>query len=399
MSCATTMRAALVMLVLTVTTAGAADAQIFKRARDAASRAAEREVVRKVDREVTNAVTCALGDRACAERAREEGKDVQIVDGDGQPVVSAFVNFDFVPGERVLSSHDFASDVVGDFPRRLEFVRGNMEVAEWNGARWLRGTSSPSSFLIPLPETLPERFTLEMDVVPGQENWPVRIFFAEKPRHHVEARYFQRGLAGRVAEGSNPLVEGRTEEQVSPGTPFPLRVMADGRYVKVYVAGTRVANVPNAELGRSGAIRVELSGGADVAGYVRNIRVAAGGRTLYDALEADGRVATQGIYFDTNSDVIRPESAPTLEQIAKLLDDHGDLRLTIEGHTDSSGDAAANQQLSQRRAEAVKRALVEEHGVAGDRLEARGMGASVPAADNATPEGRQQNRRVELVRS
>ncbi len=399
MSFATTTRTALVMLVLAGTSAGTADAQILKRARDAASRAAEREVVRKVDKEVTNAVTCALGDRDCAERARADGKEVQVVDGEGQPVVSAFVNFDFVPGDRVLSSHDFAADVVGDFPRRLEFVKGNMEVAEWNDVRWLRGTSSPSTFLIPLPETLPERFTVEMEVVPGQENWPVRIYFADKPRHHVEARYFQRGLAGRVAEGSNALVEGRTDQQVTPGTPFPLRIMADGKYVKVYVAGTRVANVPNAELGRSGTIRVDLSGGANVPAYVRNIRVAAGGRTLYDALEENGRVATQGIYFDTNSDVIRPESAPTLEQIAKMLKEHDALRLTIEGHTDSSGNAAANQELSARRAEAVKRALVDEHGIAGDRLEARGLGASVPAADNGTPEGRQQNRRVELVRS
>ena len=92
----------------------------------------------------------------------------------------AFVNFDFVPGERVLFAEDFSRDHVGDFPRRLEFVRGNMEIAEWQGGRWLRGTTWPSAFAITLPETLPERFTVEMEVVPGRDNSHMSITFAEK---------------------------------------------------------------------------------------------------------------------------------------------------------------------------------------------------------------------------
>ena len=87
----------------------------------------------------------------------------------------------------------------------------------------------------------------------------------------------------------------------------------------------------------------------------------------------------------------------TLKEIGEMLQERGDLRIAIEGHTDNVGDAGANQQLSERRAAAVKAYLEREFGVTGTRLEARGMGASQPAADNGTPEGRQQNRRVELV--
>ena len=76
----------------------------------------------------------------------------------------AFVNFDFVPGERVLFADDFSKDNVGDFPKRLEFIKGNMEVAEWKGARWLRATTD-GQFEIPLPENLPERFTIEFEHV------------------------------------------------------------------------------------------------------------------------------------------------------------------------------------------------------------------------------------------
>ena len=81
-----------------------------------------------------------------------------------------------------------------------------------------------------------------------------------------------------------------------------------------------------------------------------------------------------------------------------MLAAHPELRLVIEGHTDDVGGAAANQALSQQRAEAVKAALVSGYGVDAARLTAKGMGATKPAAPNATPAGRQQNRRVELVK-
>jgi outer membrane protein OmpA-like peptidoglycan-associated protein len=131
--------------------------------------------------------------------------------------------------------------------------------------------------------------------------------------------------------------------------------------------------------------------------YIGNIRLAAGGRDLYDDLVEKGRVATRGILFDVDSDRIRPESTPTLEEIGEMLSAHPNLRIAIEGHTDSDGDDAHNQNLSEKRAEAVRQFLIATYGLDGDRLESTGFGESVPAADNDTPEGKQQNRRVELV--
>jgi outer membrane protein OmpA-like peptidoglycan-associated protein len=63
------------------------------------------------------------------------------------------------------------------------------------------------------------------------------------------------------------------------------------------------------------------------------VRIAAGGKKLYDGLAEKGRVATRGISFDTGSDAIRQESAPTLKEIGMMLEDHPELELTIEGHT------------------------------------------------------------------
>lgn len=389
------------LIALLVTVAAPAEAQFGRRLRDAAARAAERATTREVERRVTETVECAFDDSACITAAERAGNEVRITGaeaGTAEAQASAFVNFDFVPGERVLFTDDYARDVVGDFPRRLEFGSGNMELAEWRGARWLRGTHWPSVFFIPLPETLPERFTIEMDVVPGAAGRYLDIMFSERPAHHVAVRYFQDRLNGGIRSGGSDVAASTTRDEVIAGTPFTLRVMVDGRYAKVYAGGTRVANMPNTDFGRSNAIRIELPGDAENPGYVRNIRVAAGGRDLYDALDADGRVATQGIYFDTGSERIRPESAPTLEEIARMLRDHSELRIVIEGHTDSTGDDAANLQLSERRAAAVKAQLERDHGISAERLQARGLGETQPAASNDTPEGRQQNRRVELVR-
>ena len=126
--------------------------------------------------------------------------------------------------------------------------------------------------------------------------------------------------------------------------------------------------------------------------------MAAGGKKLYDALAEKGRVATQGIYFDTGSDRIRPESTPTLKEIGTMLKDHPDLKLTIEGHTDNVGSAAV-ESGAEREAGRGGAAVPDRQLPAGWRpAHGQGPRGSKPAAGNETAEGRQQNRRVELVK-
>ncbi len=114
-------------------------------------------------------------------------------------------------------------------------------------------------------------------------------------------------------------------------------------------------------------------------------------------LEATGHAAVYGIYFDTGLAVLKPESAPALSEIAKLLAAKPDLKVRLVGHTDSVGALDANMKLSQARAEAALAALTGQHGVAAARLSAHGVGPLSPVASNASEEGRAKNRRVELV--
>lgn len=115
-------------------------------------------------------------------------------------------------------------------------------------------------------------------------------------------------------------------------------------------------------------------------------------------LKTTGHVAVEGIYFDTASAVLKPQSGPALAEVAKLLKAEPELKLFVVGHTDTVGNVDANLKLSQERAASVIKALTTEHGVAAARLRPFGNGPFAPVASNSSENGRAKNRRVELVK-
>jgi outer membrane protein OmpA-like peptidoglycan-associated protein len=401
-----------------------AEAQFGKRLKDAVKRTAEDKAIQKATDAEGKAIDDALEGGAAATPSTETAAPADAAgsaapeavapsDAGAAPAAKpkkagegAFVNFDFVPGDRVLFYDDYVGDNVGDFPRRFEFEEGNAEVAEWEGARWLR-VSQETKFSIVLPETLPERFTVEFDFVTNDKasrSWPIMLNL-----NAAESNWESQGAYNpqvRFGTRDGGVYTGKIEAKGPANGDFQntvvrARIMADGKYTKVYINGVRVGNGPNADLGRSNKVQFWVPAYDETSENVTMIgpvRIAAGGRKLYDALAETGRVATQGIYFDTGSDAIRQESAPTLKEIAAMLQEHPDLKLTIEGHTDDVGRAESNQTLSERRAAAVRQYLIDNHRIDGTRLEAKGLGQTRPVGSNDTAEGRQQNRRVELVK-
>ncbi len=376
-------------------------------------------------------VKCVISNKTCIRNAQQAGQQVTIVNSQGASVSTAdsanaiaaagggatgslatgsagsapsgagmapgsdvMVNYDFIPGDRVIFADNFMQDNVGDFPKRFDLVEGNLEVAESHGQRMLR-TTDLATIAIPLPETLPARFTFEADYS-GPAGLDLRVHFTPGNDATTDNAYMQ---CSPTAGGLTGSINSQSETAADyTGQMVHCRLMADGNYVKVYVNDKRVANAPNADLGRANKVWITMSAMADGPAYLSNIRIAAGGKPLYDALAAAGHVATHGILFDTGSDQIRPESAPTLKQIGDMLAAHPELKLMIEGHTDNVGAAASNQSLSDRRAASVKQALVASYAVDASRLQTSGYGASKPVAPNTTAEGRQINRRVELVK-
>lgn len=125
--------------------------------------------------------------------------------------------------------------------------------------------------------------------------------------------------------------------------------------------------------------------------------VAADPDALAGDIKASGRAKVYGIYFDLDSHEIKPESEPTLQAIADMLNANSSLKIYVVGHTDMTGQLDYNMELSLRRAESVVEALINTHGIAADRLKAQGAGPLSPVSTNSTEEGRKLNRRVELV--
>jgi outer membrane protein OmpA-like peptidoglycan-associated protein len=117
---------------------------------------------------------------------------------------------------------------------------------------------------------------------------------------------------------------------------------------------------------------------------------------LEETLTQTGRYTFQSVHFSTASAELQPEAFSELDQLSTYLLSHPEVQAEIAGHTDDVGQAADNQELSERRAGAVRQYLIDQ-GVAAGRITHQGYGESRPVAENDTEEGRQQNRRVECV--
>jgi outer membrane protein OmpA-like peptidoglycan-associated protein len=175
-----------------------------------------------------------------------------------------------------------------------------------------------------------------------------------------------------------------------------MRRMFEDRDVLQVVKITHQCEAPAAARKPGGGSGAPEGGGAGGGGIGSGTGDAAA--RLEESLAKTGRAEVYSLYFAFNSDEIREESEPTLLEIAEVLRRHPDWKLAIEGHTDNIATDAYNLQLSQKRAAAVKTALVSKKGIAGARLTTGGFGESRPKDTNDTLEGRAQNRRVELVR-
>ncbi len=132
---------------------------------------------------------------------------------------------------------------------------------------------------------------------------------------------------------------------------------------------------------------IEVPRSDTVTRLIRNFRMS--------KIKVGETVVLQNIFFETNRAVITPVSYPALDRVINFMNKNPDIRVEIDGHTDSVGSDAYNQRLSQARAQAVVEYLVK-HGISRDRLVAKGFGETKPVAPNDTPEGRAKNRRVEF---
>ena len=121
-------------------------------------------------------------------------------------------------------------------------------------------------------------------------------------------------------------------------------------------------------------------------------------KSMMSDINAKGRVTLYGIYFDFDKSEVKPESDPTLKEIANLLSGNPKLNLYVVGHTDNVGDYKYNIKLSESRADAVVKMLVSKYNIDKNRLTPAGVGPLCPVNSNDSEEGKAKNRRVELIK-
>lgn len=398
---------------------GSASAQFLERLGKSAERAAKRTVERRVEREASKKTDEALDKvfESGKSQKRQKEKDAGSQPMDELSGFSAQSKFDFIPGDKVIFFDDFNLDATGDFPVKWN-TNGGGEVVELRNipGKWLRVPDNTISF----PEInsrLPQNFTVEFDLVypASGERPPVTFGFSEVANpaknsiQHKKIFYFlippsvnqHIGYSTSLYSGRETTTEWAVDKMANKIIRVSIAVNANR--VRLYLDSRKLFDLPrgfdensyrnNFHLRASPLIPQPKDGF-----YISNLRVAESGKDARTELLKTGKFSTTGIYFASGSAQIKPESHGVIKEIADALNEDAAMKIEIIGHTDNTGNATSNQSLSEKRAAAVQSYLNNNFQISNDRISTSGKGQSEPVADNSTPEGKAQNRRVEFVK-
>ncbi|MBK7031212.1 MAG: OmpA family protein [Bacteroidales bacterium] len=330
--------------------------------------------------------------------------------------MESFSKYDFVPGEKILLFEDFSQDAVGDFPALWTTNKsGEVNTLSIASGNWLNLNATEGNWWFLKPIDFPKNFIVEFDVVPKKAGGRVAVgiaMYGENSFKEMSDPYgCKTGLVVAVNKNGWTTEGLKSGQQKISGTSDlnPVKeekvnhviIWVQNRRVRIYHAGEKVLDMPTNLYEDSKFTRLgfALYRGASCSSFITNIKVTSAAPDIRNKLlTPEGKLVTYGIYFDVNKDVVKPESYGTLNEIAKILNEVPEVKVKINGHTDSDGADASNLDLSKRRAASVKNELVKNFNVNGDRLLTDGMGESQAIAPNDTPSNKALNRRVEFIK-
>ncbi|WP_430815653.1 OmpA family protein [Carboxylicivirga sp. RSCT41] len=331
----------------------------------------------------------------------DETKETKSSDVVNEEVTSIlWTKYDFVPGDTVIFEDQLANEQNGEFPSKWDLKTGNVEIAELKGENVINFPSTKNSEIVPLMKEkgdyLPEKFTIEFDAYFSEfcTKFEIKLYDVVNQQKNPD-------LPRIIISPKDIFVfnKGKTTFDENKNYPYwqHIAISFNIRSLKIYFGEERITNIPNLGGNPSGFSIMASQCHERSPALLKNIRIAKGHMNLYERVISDGKFITNGIRFDVGKATLRPESMGVINQIYKLMNEHADLSFSVEGHTDSDGNDASNQKLSEERAAAVKNTLVGK-GIAAERLSTSGFGESKPIDTNSTPEGKANNRRVEFIK-
>ncbi|MGF1924864.1 MAG: OmpA family protein [Bacteroidia bacterium] len=328
-------------------------------------------------------------------------------------------SFDFVAGEKVLFFDNFERLASGDFPAEYNTnASGEVVTIEGKQGKWLNMTKN-GAFIPDRIKKLPENFTLEFEVginTDPTNNYPgFGLNFTTEPDDLMKERFFSKGTsalflhpgAAEITLSIIPVNGSEITNEIkmpqwnaTKGLNFvKVSVWRQNGRLRLYVNQDKMVDLPRFFTENKNYDFAFIRSFFEQCNvYLTNIRYAIAGADTRSKLISEGKFVTTGITFDTNSDSIKPESGAVLKEIAAALQENPSVRIKIIGHTDSDGADAANLTLSQKRAEAVRKALFSFYGIEVSRMETAGKGESDPTDSNGTAAGKANNRRVEFIK-
>lgn len=323
------------------------------------------------------------------------------VSGSQDPVsLKTYSNYDFVPGDQIIFEDNFADDADGEFPAHWSLEKGQAIINKIKGTQAFCLTEGNYVEVAPRMKTadnyLPENFTIEFDFFPSEGSYSPGILFAGGDNSgyiffgkEVSTSYFEKNFSADFP-GDREHFDGKWHHAA---------MIKKGNQIKCYIDQYRVLVMPDVSGAKLTRLQMGGIGSTETPIVFKNFRIAAGGNmNMIGKKFTENKIVTHGINFDVDKATIKPESMGTLNMIVGVLKDNPDIKFEIDGHTDNSGAAAHNLDLSQQRADAVKTQLVSM-GIDGSRLSTKGFGDTKPISDNNTPEGKANNRRVEFVKT
>jgi outer membrane protein OmpA-like peptidoglycan-associated protein len=389
-----------------------ADAQILKKISKKVKKKVDKNVDDEIDKGLDKSEDLLKGKKGDTISGDNKKDDQGLPAGQesSDKVLRPWSKFDFVPGELVIFEDNLEGEKNGEFPSQWDLIDGYVENALFSDENVIRFPIENSGATIkPLMKKegdyLPEKFTIEFDMYLSSRTsrYTVSLWDKKKSSRRPDGLY-----AIEVGYDQEASYEGGKMQRKLPKESqkeYPhwrhVAISFNVRALKIYIDQDRLLMIPNVQ-GNPTAISIKASTydfgqTGDYPTMIRNIRIAEGAVELYDRLITDGKIITNGIKFDSGKATLKPESMGVINEIIKLMNEHPEIKFSIEGHTDSDGDTQMNQKLSTLRAETVKNTLVDM-GIAIDRLVSKGFGEEVPITDNTTPEGKANNRRVEFVK-